>query len=560
MSKAQINDGFPKEFYSSSKSQVGKSRRWLWLAWLIGLVMVVVPFWDSPVAMYSGVVIVLLLAVLVDRALRSQLKPGKPVITIDHEGIKSANLSDKNKHIYWADIIGVSIESLQNNHVLKFQLTDTPLHSNRSSLLGANPAEPFLPLGVFSEEDKEMLFLTLNQRLQQFRSVDGGGHAVVNTAAEERAFHEELEAMMPVAWLTYGLIAINVLIWVAAIVQGESITQTSVEKLFLWGGNAASEVQAGEWWRLLTATFLHGGLMHLAMNMVGLISVGVLVERIYGHRQYALIYFGSGLIGSGLSLHFSAQTAVSVGASGAVFGIVGALLTGILQHRDRIPSSFSKNMIINLSLFIGYSLFQGFAKPGIDNAAHVGGLLGGMVLAYLLSERFDMEHFIANWKKRVVMGLVLVAVLTVGLTMTSPMAAVNFGKTFESQAALVRSAKQFDIAIKAFQKEQADIQSGKISEREADDRSRAVLAPLFKKAQQDFDLVELSPSDGRYTFFVEIKRMNELLLESLEMESVYKEGSDKPESVNPQRMEEINEELKVVIARIQKIKNKQAKK
>ena len=560
MSEVKINDGLPKEFYSSSKSHVGKSRRWLWFGWLVGLMIGAVSLWESPLAMSLVVVIVLLLAVLLDWVFRSQMKPGKPIVTIGQDGIVSSNLSGKNKHICWDEIVGLSVESFQNNESLKFKLTHTPLHPNRSSLLGANPAEPFLPLGVFSVEDKERLLLTVNQGLQQFRPPDGAGHAVKNTAAEERAFHEELEALMPVPWLTYGLIAANVLIWAAAIFQGESFMQTSVEKLFLWGGNTASAVQAGEWWRLLTATFLHGGFMHLAMNMIGLVSVGVLVERIYGHRQYALIYFGSGLIGSALSLHFSAQTAVSVGASGAVFGVLGALLTGILQHRDRIPTSFSKNMIINLTLFIGYSLFQGFVKPGIDNAAHVGGLLGGMLLAYLLSERFDMEHFVANWKKRVVMGSLLVAVATVGLTMTSPMASVDLGKAFESRDALVRAAEQFDIAIKALQKDQADLQAGRLTQREADDRSRTVLAPMFKKAQQDFNLAELSPDNSRHALLLNIKRMNDLLVESLEMESVYRDGSDKPEPVDLQRAEAINKEIEAIIARIQKIKSQQAKK
>jgi hypothetical protein len=183
-----------------------------------------------------------------------------------------------------------------------------------------------------------------------------------------------------------------------------------------------------------------------------------------------------------------------------------------------------------------------------------------MLLAYLLSERFDMEHFVANWKKRVVMGSLLVAVATVGLTMTSPMASVDLGKAFESRDALVRAAEQFDIAIKALQKDQADLQAGRLTQREADDRSRTVLAPMFKKAQQDFNLAELSPDNSRHALLLNIKRMNDLLVESLEMESVYRDGSDKPEPVDLQRAEAINKEIEAIIARIQKIKSQQAKK
>ncbi len=135
------------------------------------------------------------------------------------------------------------------------------------------------------------------------------------------------------------------------------------------------------------------------MNMVGLVSAGVTVERIYGRPQFALIYFGAGLAGSALRLHFSAQQAVSVGASGAVFGITGAFLVGVFQHRDKLPKTFSKQTLSGLSFFILYALAQGFAKQGIDNAAHIGGLLGGCLLAFILPERFDPIHFAATVRR-----------------------------------------------------------------------------------------------------------------------------------------------------------------
>ena len=92
--------------------------------------------------------------------------------------------------------------------------------------------------------------------------------------------------------------------------------------------------------------------MHLAMNMLGLVGAGIIVERIYGHRLFALIYLGSGLMGSALSFHFSAQHAGSVGAPGAVFGITGALFVGIFQHRQKLPNASSKHAISSIGIFI----------------------------------------------------------------------------------------------------------------------------------------------------------------------------------------------------------------
>lgn len=111
--------------------------------------------------------------------------------------------------------------------------------------------------------------------------------------------------------------------------------------------------------------------MHVAMNMLGLYSAGIWVERIYGKRLFTLVYLASGLMGSVLSLYFSAQNAVSVGASGTVFGVTGAFLVAVAQNRSRLPKLFSQQTLSGMGLFIVYSLLQGFGTQGIDNAAHI---------------------------------------------------------------------------------------------------------------------------------------------------------------------------------------------
>lgn len=543
----------PQIFFTSWKSRLGKIRRNFWLGSLFFLVLtgVLLKSWNTFVWI-AGFVIALML--LIEWLVRRQMQFGKAFVTLDSQGVEAHALQGKIKRINWTDIVSVAVESIQGNSFLKFQLTNTPEHPDRRRLLGSNPAQPMLPLNGLTEESQTDLLRVLNEGLQRYSSPDDSKvREVVDTLAAEKALQDRLRLLTPIPWVTYFLVAANVLIWFYGLFQGASFIQTPADKLLLWGGNAASEVQRGDWWRLLSATFLHGGLMHLTMNMIGLVSVGILVERIYGHRLYALVYLGAGLIGSALSLHFSAQTAVSVGASGAIFGITGALLVAVYQHRDSLPSTFSKNMVSSLLVFIIYSLIQGFAKQGIDNAAHVGGLLGGAMLAFLLPERFDMEHFMTHWKKRAVLGGVLALLMTLGLEMTAPSAAIDLRRQFDGQVAFQQAIEAMVAAGKMMQQEQADIKSGKISELDADTRSRAVFAPMFRQVNQKFSEVDMPPTDKRLPLVLEYIHMTNLLVETLEMQSVYHADTGKIEPIDPLRAAQINTEIGVSGAKIQQL-------
>lgn len=544
---------FPLSFYSSSNSQVGKFRRWLWLGFLIGFILVAITSKGSIPTLLTIAIIEIAILLPLELFIRSQMRLGKPIVTLDQNGVESPVLTGKIKRLNWDEIISVSIESQQNSLFLKFQLSDAPPHPDRRNFLGQNPAQPALSLHLFTQNEQQSLIAALQHGLEQFRTThDPLTNAVIDTLAGDRELEAKLKSLTPIPWITYTLAAVNILIWGAAISQGGGIMQTPTEQLLQWGGNAASEVQRGEWWRMLTATFLHGGMMHLFMNMIGLLSIGIIVERIYGHRQFALIYFAAGLMGSALSLHYSAQTAVSVGASGAIFGLMGALFVGVYQHREHLPSTFSKNMISSAGIFILYSLLNGFAKQGIDNSAHIGGLIGGAALAFMLPERFNMEHYIATWKKQAVLGISMSVLATIGLAMTAPPAAIDQRMALEGQASFQLAMKDFDAAVKAMQQDQKEVQANRMTEREADDRSRNVLAPLFRKAQQDFSRATLPSSDPRVPILSDMRRMNDLLLEAMEMPSIYRDGGDKPEPADPLRAQEINSEIEAIAIRIQR--------
>lgn len=552
-------------YFASKKSPLAKSRIYIWAGLAMGMVPVTYMQLSRDGNMHFPVfslVFLVGLGLLMEWLFRKQIRPGRPLVTLTDESIEAPNLTGNMKRILWADIEKISLDAIQGARMLSFHLkASTGVLNKRSFLSGANPGKPTLALSPFSVEDQERLLDAVNLRHAKASGhVPEGQSAISNELKEEREFQEKLKALQPHALVTYAIIVINVLIWLVTLTQGASIFNTPADKLFVWGGNAASEVQKGEWWRMLSATFLHSGFLHVAMNMLGLYTAGVIVERIYGPRLFLIIYFGSGLLGSALSLNFSAQQAVSVGASGAVFGVTGALLMAVFQHRDKLPKVFSKQTLSGIGFFVLYSLMQGLGKNGIDNAAHIGGLVGGCLAAFILPERFDMTYFQRSFAKRTVAALVILSAATLSLAAMAPRAAIDQARVFASNEILAQAFKRFDQGVIALQQEQADIKAGKISEREADERSRAVHAQVFLDVANELSRVVLLPSDPREPLLRDIQRMSELLYESLAMESVFNEQSKKFEPANPERAAKIDAEFGKINERAMKFANTAKKK
>jgi rhomboid protease GluP len=144
----------------------------------------------------------------------------------------------------------------------------------------------------------------------------------------------------------------------------------------------------GQWWRLVSAMFLHGSLIHLAFNGYALYILGPDVERMYGTARFAAIYFGAGLAGSVASYAFGDIAAPAIGASGAIFGLMGALGAFAFSSREVLGEAARRNLrqIVGLA---AVNLFIGFSLAGIDNYAHLGGLIGGTLLGLLLAPRLQ---------------------------------------------------------------------------------------------------------------------------------------------------------------------------
>lgn len=175
------------------------------------------------------------------------------------------------------------------------------------------------------------------------------------------------------------LIAINVILFLACIFFGNYIYAAGVmDPVGFLGGK--------QYYRLVTCMFLHADVYHLFGNMINLYLMGEIAEKEMGHLKYLLLYFGSGFVGTAVSLFVSCLAhdfTPSLGASGAVFGVTGALLWMLIRNHGRLEML----TIPKILFLIAYSLYSGFIGTNIDNAAHIGGLIGGFLLAILLYRR-----------------------------------------------------------------------------------------------------------------------------------------------------------------------------
>ena len=186
----------------------------------------------------------------------------------------------------------------------------------------------------------------------------------------------------PIASIILASICVGVSLLM--LISGSSLFEPTTENLVQWGANYAPLVQSGEWWRLMTSCFVHIGIIHLAMNMWCLISLGALSERLYGSVRFAVLYILAGLGGSIASCMFHPEI-VSAGASGAIFGLAGGTLALSVCLKERLPTDRFKNLIGTMLAFVGYNLFYGLIQPHIDNAAHIGGLVTGFLIGLPLA-------------------------------------------------------------------------------------------------------------------------------------------------------------------------------
>ncbi len=208
---------------------------------------------------------------------------------------------------------------------------------------------------VLTEKSDAIEFFKLTEDMNQ------------KTIRNEKKLEKIFSPKKPV--MTYLLIVINILVFLSSIVYGDFTLG--------YANNYVQIFTYNEYYRLITSMFLHGSIIHIGFNMYALYILGPVVERYYGKSKFLLIYFVSGILGNLFSCLFASETTFSLGASGAIFGLLGSIAYFTYYYRATIQGLLKSQIIPTIAV----NLLIGFMLPGIDVSAHIGGLVGGLLIS-----------------------------------------------------------------------------------------------------------------------------------------------------------------------------------
>ncbi|UOQ93737.1 rhomboid family intramembrane serine protease [Halobacillus shinanisalinarum] len=292
--------------------------------------------------------------------------------------------------------------------------------------------------------------------------------------------------------LTYVLLALNILAYLFIEYKGST---TSITTLIEYGAKYNPAIVDGEWWRILSSMFLHIGTLHLLMNMLALYYLGAAVERIYGTLRFTFIYFLAGIFGGLASFMLNPQ--VAAGASGAIFGLFGALLYfGV--HYKRL---FFRTMGYNLIFVIGINLAFGILVPQVDNGAHMGGLLGGFIASAVCNlpkkKQWVFQSFAAVAYTLAIVLMIILGIQqtddeTYALIQVKQSQQLNEQQQFQEAIALTNKALDRPGNFEAellFNRSYAYTQTGQLSEAQKDLEQVIEIDPEFAEAYFNLALI-----------------------------------------------------------------------
>jgi membrane associated rhomboid family serine protease/cytochrome c-type biogenesis protein CcmH/NrfG len=318
------------------------------------------------------------------------------------------------------------------------------------------------------------------------------------------------QIVMPAPWargsessisLTHILFGANVMVFIAMVLASGPSLDFTGQVMVHFGANYGPYTLSGQWWRLVTYMFLHGGLMHIGFNMWCLWDLGALCESLYGRWTFAAIYFITG-IGAGVASVGWNPTVLSLGASGAIFGLAGALIASFYLGEFSLPSVAIRGTLTSLLVFVGFNVVFGLFGSmfmGIDNAAHAGGLVVGLILGALIA-RFAPQQGSARRAGVLALGALMVAgaVLGVAQWRGGPMRAARaFAALSESGGDRIAQLQaivhqQPNLPQAHFSLAQAYLTQGRLPEAETEFKRVLELQPRDANARFDLGMVYLN--------------------------------------------------------------------
>ena len=313
--------------------------------------------------------------------------------------------------------------------------------------------------------------------------------------------------------LTHILLGANVAIYLAMAIGSGTVANFPGHSL-LFGANYGPYTLTGQWWRLLTYMFMHGGILHIAFNMWCLWDLGALSESLYGPVTYAAIYILTGA-GAGLASVAWNPGVLSVGASGAIFGLAGALIASFYLGEFSLPRIAIRGTLRSLVVFAVFNLFFGSMFAGVDNAAHIGGLVIGLILGAMIAKLAPSE----GSSRVAVIAFVVLALLGAGYGVrqwrSGPMrTALAFQALSGSQGDPVARLQMIvqqnpNLAPAHFALAQAYFEQQKFPQAEVEFKKVVQLQPNSARARFDLGMTYLSlnrPEDAKAAFSEMLQR------------------------------------------------------
>jgi len=281
-----------------------------------------------------------------------------------------------------------------------------------------------------------------------------------------------LQQSAPKLWAMRLMIGLNVGVYVLMVVSGVAPFSPLVGDLIAWGGNYGPSTSSGQLWRLLSCQFLHAGLLHIAANVYSLIQIGPLVERMYGSTAFLFAYILAGTCGSLLSVAVHPDI-VSVGASGAVFGVFGLLAASLLRNHVHFPANLRQGLWKSLSSVLVINLIFGFSQPQIDMSAHIGGLLGGFLIGLPLALPLQLDSLPLRPQRT--KPVVAVAIGLIGFL------AFLLPQQFNWQAALENVNTVESATLPRYEAARRQVEAGKLAEAELATLVENEIGPSWQK-------------------------------------------------------------------------------
>ncbi|MFM7834466.1 MAG: rhomboid family intramembrane serine protease [Planctomycetaceae bacterium] len=279
------------------------------------------------------------------------------------------------EHLFFNDGAGIVFRDVESVSLAGTGLSDRRQQNSRSALKGSfRKTGTHVSLQGFSMDKVE----SLRERPGMAPPEPGSKVHILEQ------YHRSLIERTPVVWISPLLIGLNVGMFVVVAAASGSLLSITIPAMIAWGADYGPLTLAGDWWRLVACTFLHWGLFHLLCNLWGLHQGGRVMERLAGNFGFLVLYLFSGIAGSLLSIRWSPD-AVCAGASGAVFGICGALGAWHFRRRQDIPDRIVREVRSSTIPFPGFNLLIGLGVPGINQAAHIGGLVAGILSGLILA-------------------------------------------------------------------------------------------------------------------------------------------------------------------------------